>query len=510
VQKKGEVTKTVGLFGFFALTASMVINVYEYPTFATSQLNLLFFLIVGGVLWFLPVALCSAEMATVPEWEKGGVFTWVSKTLGERWGFMAIFFQWFQITVGFITMIYFMLSAISQIFSWSALNENPLLKTLGVLVIFWLVTFSQFRGTALTDKLAKYTFMLGIVVPAVVLLLFGVFYVLGGNPLQFSGSGKNFLPDFSDISTVVVFASFVLSYMGVEASATYSNELKDVQKNYPRAMLLLLVFLIAISAIGGLSISAIIPQKELSLSGGVLQAVDKYLKHFGLSSIWLLKGFSVLICIGIIGEVSTWVVGPVRGLYMAAQEGLLPPVFRKVNKHNVPVPLVLVQGIVVSVWAIVLTLFGGGNNLSFQVAISLTTTIYILMYVLFFIGYFVFVYKHKDLKGGYQVPGKKLGKTIIASSGFLCSLVVLVISFIAPSSIPKSEDRVFQLLLLTCFLITALLPFIIYQLNDKLKHKTIHHPIHFKASEVNLFIRPIGRGEEHILSDEVREKQKMM
>ena len=54
--------KKLSLFGFFALTASMVLTVYEYPTFATSKLHLVFFLLLGGILWFLPVALCAAEM----------------------------------------------------------------------------------------------------------------------------------------------------------------------------------------------------------------------------------------------------------------------------------------------------------------------------------------------------------------------------------------------------------------------------------------------------------------
>ena len=65
--------KKLSLFGFFALTASMVLTVYEYPTFATSQLHLVFFLLLGGILWFLPVALCAAEMSTVKGWQNCGI-----------------------------------------------------------------------------------------------------------------------------------------------------------------------------------------------------------------------------------------------------------------------------------------------------------------------------------------------------------------------------------------------------------------------------------------------------
>ncbi|BDE09611.1 putative glutamate/gamma-aminobutyrate antiporter [Lactococcus cremoris] len=44
--------KKLSLFGFFALTASMVLTVYEYPTFATSKLHLVFFLLLGDYYGF--------------------------------------------------------------------------------------------------------------------------------------------------------------------------------------------------------------------------------------------------------------------------------------------------------------------------------------------------------------------------------------------------------------------------------------------------------------------------
>lgn len=47
--KSSANAKTLTLFGFFAMTASMVMTVYEYPTFATSGFHLVFFLIVGGL-----------------------------------------------------------------------------------------------------------------------------------------------------------------------------------------------------------------------------------------------------------------------------------------------------------------------------------------------------------------------------------------------------------------------------------------------------------------------------
>lgn len=480
----------------------MVLTVYEYPTFATSKLHLVFFLLLGGLLWFLPVALCAAEMATVEGWKNGGIFSWVSQTLGERFGFAAIFFQWFQITVGFVTMIYFILGALSYVLNFQALNTDPLIKFIGLLIIFWGLTFSQLGGTQRTAKLVKAGFVVGIVIPSIILFGLAAAYFIGGNPIEIPINKHAFVPDFSQVSTLVVFVSFILAYMGVEASASHINELENPKRNYPLAMILLVILAISLDAIGGFSVAAVIPQKDLSLSAGVIQTFQTLILHFNHHLGWLVKVIALMIAFGVMGEVSSWVVGPSRGMFAAAQEGLLPKFLRKTNTHEVPVPLVMIQGIIVTLWGAVLTFGGGGNNLSFLVAISLTVVIYLVNYLLFFIGYFVLIYKKQNLKRTYNVPGKRVGKTIIAGIGFLLSIFALFISFVPPASIAKNETHTYQMILLISFVVTAILPFIVYELHDKRGHDTIEEPRHFKARDVNPAIYPAARGEHHIIKKE--------
>ncbi len=162
----------------------------------------------------------------------------------------------------------------------------------------------------------------------------------------------------------------------------------------------------------------------------------------------------------------------------------------------------MIQGVIVTIWGAVLTFGGGGNNLSFLVAISLTVVIYLVGYLLFFIGYFVLVYKKQELKRTYNVPGKTIGKTIIAGVGLLLSVFALLISFVPPASIAKNEDRTYQVILLISFVITVVLPFIIYELHDKHGHTTIEEPVHMKAGDVNGAIYPAARGEHQIVQKE--------
>lgn len=465
--EKASGTGKLSLFAFFAMTASMVMTIYAYPTFATSRLHLVFFLLLGGFLWFLPVALCAAEMATVDGWQEGGIFSWVGNTLGEKFGFAAIFFQWFQITVGFVTMIYFILGCLSYIFDFPQLNSVPIVKFIAVLGIFWLLTASQLGGTKNTAKIAKIGFIFGILVPAIILLGLSIAYIIQGNPINIKLGTEYLMPDFSKANTLVVFVSFILAYMGVESSASHVNELDNAKRNYPLAMIILVVLAIALNTLGGLTVAAVIPENQISLSAGVVQTFEALILHFYPSGKFLVKGIALLLALGVMGEVSAWVVGPSKGMYSATKKGLLPKSLTKTNKHNVPVNLILVQGIVVTIWAAVLTLSGGGNNVSFLTAMSLTVVIYLVGYLLFFISYFILICKKKSLKRSYEIPGGTVVKVIVATAGLLTSIFALVISFVPPADLSGKNVTIYLTTLIVAFTVTIIIPFAIYYIARK-------------------------------------------
>ncbi|WP_407440758.1 glutamate:gamma-aminobutyrate antiporter [Rhodococcus sp. (in: high G+C Gram-positive bacteria)] len=492
--------KTLTLFGFFAITASMVMTVYEYPTFATSGLSLVFFLVLGGFCWFIPVALCAAEMATVKGWEEGGIFKWVGSTLGERFGFAAIFFQWLQITVGFVTMIYFILGALGYVFNWDQLDEVPWMKFAGVLVIFWLLTFSQLGGTKYTARIAKTGFVGGVIIPGIVLIVLAIAYLATGGQSDVEISAAALVPDFSELSTLVVFVSFILAYMGVEASASHANEMVNPKRDYPLAMLMLVIAAVVLNTVGGLSVAAVVPESELSLSAGVVQTFAGLLEHFSHSLVWLAKVLAVMLAVGVMAEVSAWVVGPARGMYVTAQKGILPRSMRKVNRADVPVNFIVVQGVIVTGWAALLTFGGGAGNVSFFTAIALTTVIYLVGYLLFFIAYMVLVLREKNLERAYEIPGGTVVKLFVAVVGFIVSGFALAISFVTPSTLAKRYDTEYTGILVCAFIVAVLIPFIIYALHDKRSHPRLVEPIRQRYGEVNKFVPPIARGEHVMLT----------
>lgn len=468
-------THKLGFFGFFAITASMVMTVYEYPSFATSGFQLVFFLIIGGILWFLPVALCSAEMATVEGWESGGIYSWVGNTLGPRFGFSALFFQWFQITVGFVTMAFFILAALAYVFKIDALYENPLVMFFGVAIIVWVLTFTQLGGTKYTERISKIGFLGGIVLPVIILLIGLVVYFATGGVSQIKMTAGTLIPDFTDVDTLVIFASFILGYMGVEASASHVNELKNPTKTYPSVMIVLTILTIILDALGGLAIATTLPSKTLNgnLSYGVIEAFESiFINHLGPQFRWLVLIVAILLALGVFAEISSWIVGPSRALLEAANDKIIPPSFAKTNSRGVSVKTIIVQSVIVTIWDAILcgsiALAGGSDSsVGYMTAIGLTVVIYLVGYVLFFLGYFVLILKKDNLKREFHVPGGRTFKLIVAGVGLFMTIATLIISFFPSSKLTSADNRVYQIVLIICFIISVMIPTFIYSHKSK-------------------------------------------
>ncbi|XNM80809.1 glutamate:gamma-aminobutyrate antiporter [Escherichia coli] len=369
--------KQLTLLGFFAITASMVMAVYEYPTFATSGFSLVFFLLLGGILWFIPVGLCAAEMATVDGWEEGGVFAWVSNTLGPRWGFAAIPLAICKSPLVLFRCSISCLGALSYILKWPALNEDPITKTIAALIILWALALTQFGGTKYTARIAKVGFFAGILLPAFILIALAAIYLHSGAPVAIEMDSKTFFPDFSKVGTLVVFVAFILSYMGVEASATHVNEMSNPGRHYPLAMLLLMVAAICLSSVGGLSIAMVIPGNEINLSAGVMQTFTVLMSHVAPEIEWTVRVISALLLLGVLAEIASWIRLVLLAGCMSQRRKPVPAAFAKMNKNGVPVTLVISQLVITSIASIILTNTGGGNNMSFLIALALTVVIYL-------------------------------------------------------------------------------------------------------------------------------------
>ncbi|KJW12731.1 amino acid permease [Levilactobacillus spicheri] len=455
-------------FQLFSMTTSMVMTVYGFAAFAKQGPTAFFYLFLAGVLWFLPVTRTSGEMASIDGWSKGGIFTWARNMLGEQTGWSALFYQWIHITVGMNTMMYFIIGCFSVTFGLPIITDNPIIKFILMMVILWGLILLQQRGTSVTGKIAQWCFTLGVVIPVFFLLALFIIYLAQGNPALIDVNVHTILPSSWNGSVLVGFVPFILAFAGAEGSAPHVKDLERPSV-YPKVMLALLIAAIFSDIIGSMAIAMTIPNDQIQLSNGIVYAYGALVKRFGISVIFVEKLTGFLLAVGVLGEISSWVVGPNAGMYEAAKAGYLPPRFSKTNKYGIETNVMVLQGIIVSIVGALLTFGAGGNKsgLSFQTAMSLTVALYTLMYMLMFISYLVLQIRHKELHRTFVAARSQALRIIYGVLGFVLSAFGFVVTFFPPADFSTSAKHTYLALLLSAFLVMLVLPFILYRYHNK-------------------------------------------
>lgn len=448
----------LSLMAFVLLTFAALMSIRTFPTQGVVGWEAIAFCLIAVIIYLIPASLVSAELAT--GWpEEGGIYAWVKNAFGQKWGFTAIWLQWFQMTIGFISVLTFIAATLAFLID-PALAENKLFEFLIILIIWWGFTWLNFKGLKTYSKISSISVVVGTFIPAAVLILGGLIYIAMGNPIQLTlqPTMDDLMPDFSSPSNLVLLVTFVFVFIGIEMTAAHANEIKDVQKNYPLGILIVGIVTTIIGVIGALIVAMLVPVGNLNLLAGIMQTFQVIFQNFGGEL--LVKVFAFLIVIGAAGQVSTWILGPVRGLFATARDGMLPPILQKKNENGIPVNMLILQAIMITFWGAVYVLLPGGVNSSFWMLFALTTAVYIVMYFLMYAAAIKLRYSHPDVPRAFSIPGGKAGMWAVAGFGILAMAGLFILALLPPSQIHESGNYSFYMLIGTLAVVAV--PLIIY------------------------------------------------
>ena len=315
------------------MNVAVIMSLRGLPIMAQEGLSLVFYLLFSALVFLIPTALVSAELAT--GWSKGGgVYHWVKAAFGNRCGFIAIWLQWIQNVVWYLTILAFAIGALAYLFLEPELSESKVFNVCMILGIYWGATFLNFRGIKASGWLTTLGVICGTIFPGILIILFGIVRVLQGNPSALDLS-SGFFPDLSSFAKLSFLAGIVLLFAGMEVSAVHAGEVKNPKTEYPKAILLSTVVILVTFLLGSLCIAIVLPQTEISLTAGVMQAFSSILDKFKMKP--ALPVLGGLVAFGSIGGVAAWIIGPSKGLLQTAREGDIPPLLKKVNKQNMPI-----------------------------------------------------------------------------------------------------------------------------------------------------------------------------
>ncbi len=449
--------RVLTVFSIIMITITSVDSIRNLPATALFGAPLIFFFLVGAFFFLLPAALVSAELASAFP-ERGGIYLWVKAAFGSKWGFMAIWCQWVENAIWYPTILSFLAGTLAYLFT-PQLAANKYYLVAVIWLVFWSVTLLNLRGLRTSVWFSIFCGIAGLILPMTAIIILGCLWGVTGKPMQIQFTWHHLLPDFTDPSLLVSMTGVLLSYCGIEIATVHAREVKHPQRDFPRALLISTCVIAFTLILGSLAIAIVVPNDQLSLVAGIMQAFERFFAAYHIS--WLVSIIAVLIVIGLLASVSNWTLAPVKGLLAAAQDGNLPPLLQKENAKQAPVALLILQALIVTLVATIFVIMPSVNS-SYWLLTVVAAQLYMLMYIIMFITGLVLRYRLPQVKRPFMVPGGKVGLWIISSLGLISASFTMVIGFFPPKGMGIQNVENYEFFIIILLMLTIIPPFIIY------------------------------------------------
>jgi amino acid transporter len=421
----------IPLFSLVLLIVAAIDSIRNLPMTGLFGSSLIFFFLLSAAIFLIPISLVSAEMSSRFH-EQGGVFHWVRHAFGEKVGVLAIWLQWINTMVWYPTILSFIAGTAAYLFD-PALAESKVFLVSVILTVFWGLTLFNLKGIHFSTKVNSICGTIGTLLPMIFLIILGTIWVCKGDPVAINFGFKDMVPSLGEATNWSVLIAIMASFLGMELAGVHVGDIKDPQKNFPKALAFSVVILLTTMMLGALSIAIVIPHDQIRLVDGIMQTFTTFFDAFHIT--FLIPVLAVLIIIGSTGGMISWFLSPAKGLLHAAERGFLPKFFTKKNKKDVPIRILFTQAILVSLFCLAFILLPSINAFYWFLT-ALSTELYMLMYVLIFLSALKLGRPAKD-KTTYQIP-KGIRRLACALGLGACALTILI-SFQIPDGVDAGD-----------------------------------------------------------------------
>lgn len=456
------------------MTAAAVISLRGLPMMAQEELTMFFYIFFATFLFLIPAALVGAELGSAYADRGGGVYTWVKEAFNSKMGFTAIFLQWIQNVVWYPTVLGFAAASIAYLIGMPQLAQNGLFVGLFSIAMYWCATLVTLRGTSAISGITSKGFLIGTVLPGIVVIVMAIVWMATGNPIAISDIPASVsqvvnvdalqhvhprvFPHISGMSDIAFLAGILLLFAGVEVHAVHAPELKTPQKQFPRAMFLAALISFSLFTLGALAVAIITPYEQINLQSGLFTTYQIVFDRYGVG--WLSNVMGLLVAFGALAGVMSWISGPSRGLLWTAKEGVLPCFLQKTNRNGVQVNILIIQGCIVMLLSS-FYIFMNDVSVAFFLLSALTIGLYLIMYMMMYASGIRLRYTQPDLKRTYRIPGGRAGMWGVAGIGFLAVLFAFVVTFFPPSQLPVGSPATYTWLVVIGTVVFLAIPLII-------------------------------------------------
>lgn len=399
--------------------------------------------LLSGITFFIPFAFMMAEYGAAFKSEKGGIYSWMEKSVGPKYAFVGTFMWYASYIIWMVNIcsaIWIPLS--NAIFgkditsTWSIFGLNST-RTLGLLGIIWItvVTFTASKGL---EKITKVTSIGGTAVALLnIVLLIGALLVLaanGGQVAQPVASSQAFIkspnPAYQSSLAMLSFLVFaIFAYGGIEVVGGLVDQTENPEFTFPKGVTIAAI-IIAIGYSLGIFLCGIFTNWNDILSskqvhmGNVGYVVMKNLGYqlghgFGLSEAtslslgaWVARFVGLSMFLALTGAFFTLSYAPLKQLIEGTPKELWPGKMGEV-KDGMPLNAMWIQCLIVIVFILLVT-FGGEGASKFFSKLVLMTNVAMTLPYMFLSGAFAAFKKKEHIEKPFKVY-KSYSSSLIAT-----------------------------------------------------------------------------------------------
>lgn len=459
--------KSTTTFTLVMINVAAIGSLNNLPTTAVVGLGSIVYYVLAIVLFFVPYSLIVAELASAYH-KESGIYIWVKEAFGAKWGFTAAWLQWIENLFWYPTILSFIAATLSH-FVDPALASSKTYNLLATLGIYWALTVANLFGIRASAIISLIGSSLGILLPGILLIVFGCVWYTSHHPLAFTLGWEALKPNLHQYQNLAILVGIAQTLAGLEISAVHTDHVRNPQRAFPLATLFSTLLILVLSVLGSLSISALVPSATINLNSGVSQAFARFLQHFNVA--YLENIFIVLITIGGMTAVSAWITGPSKSLMQAAEDHCIPPYFKTTNAAGVSMPILFTQGALVSLFCAAFIIMPTVTSAYWMLTV-IAGQLYMVMYVLMFAAAIKLRKTKPSKEYAYRIGGFK-GTWLVSALGSVGCISFITIGFIPPGSFGIAANMNVTLLQMGIFIGMILLPLWIYQYSTRLRPTSV-------------------------------------
>ena len=268
--------------------------------------------------------------------QEGGPYAYARDFLGPYVGFQTNYVYWFGNWIGNIAIAVAAVGYLAEFFPTINAPPASVFATAGVI---WVLTFANILGPRVIGALETWTMSLALI-PILAIAFFGWFWF---NPEIFRASWN--VSEGSNAHAISRAASMALwAYMGIESAAVSAGVIENPKRNIPRATLMGLGLAAVVYILSSTVIMGIIPNADLQRSHAPFAEAARL--AIGSAGMAVVAVCAILKSVGSLGG---WMLLVGQSAKAAADDGMFPSVFARLNRNGVPGLGLVIVGVLMTV-----------------------------------------------------------------------------------------------------------------------------------------------------------------